>query len=304
MPSLNGGVVHSVLSTQHSVLSTQYPVLSSSSDHIVIIDRLIRYLSRSRAPFIWEGIYDQYRDVPSEGAGFESEEWISRTRQHTASALESLSLQANGVPCDIPSYHSLSSLTIALLRQHREQLRVLDFGGGMGLAFANLLRTLGEGPPKPPIDYLVIDNERICQEGARLFAQIRSVQFRSTLPPDLGNVDIILLGSVLQFVEDYKGVLKRLAALKAPYWLFTFVPTGDIPTFASGQKNVKGSTIPVWFFNFDELREIMRLLGYQLIYKAPMDRQFDMRNFPASHRLSQQCNLLFHYNDNENQAIG
>ena len=266
-----------------------------------MINRFIRYASRARRSFIWEGIYKQYRDVPSKGAGFESEEWILRTRQYTANALESLSCQPNGIPYDIPSYHSLFSLTVALLAQHREQLRVLDFGGGMGLAFANLLRTLGEGHPNPPIDYLVIDNDRICRDGAGLFNQMRFVQFRSTLPRNLGNVDIILLGSVLQFVEDYKSLLKRLAALNAPYWLFTFVPTGDIPTFASGQKNVPGSTIPVWFFNLAELLEIMRSLGYQVIFKAPLERKFDMGNFPPTHRLPQQCNLLFHRNVNESK---
>lgn len=265
-----------------------------------MIDRVIRYASRARQPFIWEGIYSQYRDVPAKGAGFDSEEWISATRQSTVSALESLCSQANCIPYDIAAYHSLFSLTVALLRKDRERLRVLDFGGGMGMAFVNLLRGLGE-PPNPPIDYLVIDNERSCQEGALLFSQMGSIQFSSTLPHDLADVDIILLSSVLQFVEDYKSTLERLAALNAPNWLFTFVPTGDIPTFASGQKNVPGSTIPVWFFNLGELLEIMRSLGYQLIFKAPLERKFDMDNFPPTHRLPQQCNLLFHRNDNESK---
>lgn len=267
----------------------------------MIIDRVIRYASRTRRSFIWEGIYSHYRDVPLKGAGFESEEWISRTRQSTASALESLSCQANGIPYDIPSYHSLFSLTVALLRQHRERLQVLDFGGGMGMASANLLRNLRERPPKLPIDYLVIDNDRSCRDGARLFDQMRFVQFSSTLPRNLGNVDIILLSSVLQFVEDYKSILERLAAFKAPYWLFTFVPAGDIPTFASGQKNVPGSTIPVWFFSLGELLEIMRSLGYQVIFKSALERKFDMGNFPPTHRLPQQCNLLFQRNDNESK---
>jgi putative methyltransferase (TIGR04325 family) len=264
-----------------------------------MIDRVIRYASGTRRPFIWEGIYNRYEDVPSKGAGFDGEEWISRTRQSTAGALESLSRKLNGIPYDIPSYHSLFSLTVALLSQHRERLRVLDFGGGMGLALANLLRSLSE-PPKLPIDYLVIDNERSCRDGASLYSQMGSVQFSSTLPSSL-EVDIILLSGVLQFVEDYRSILKSLAAYRAPYWLFTFVPTGDIPTFASGQQNVPGSTIPVWFFNLDELLEIMRSLGYQLIFKAPLERKFDMGNFPPTHRLPQQCNLLFHRHDNESK---
>jgi putative methyltransferase (TIGR04325 family) len=263
----------------------------------VIIDRVIRYASRARRPFIWEGIYNHFRDVPSKGAAFDSEEWISSTRQSTASALESLSSQPDGIPYDIPSYHSLFSLTVALVRQHRERVRVLDFGGGMGLALANLLRSLGEETPKPPIDYLVIDNDRSCRDGVGLFNQSDFVRFSPTLPPNSGNVDIILLSGVLQFVEDYKSILQRLAAFNAPYWLFTFVPTGDIPTFASGQKNVPGSTIPVWFFNLGELLEILKTLGYQMIFKAALERKFDMDNFPPTHRLPKQCNLLFHRND-------
>lgn len=261
-----------------------------------MIDRVIRYASRTRRPYIWEGIYSEYKDVPAKGAGFDSEEWISRTRQATLVALESVSRQPNGIPYDIPSYHSLFSLTVALLKQHRERVRILDFGGGMGMAFANLLRSLGES--KPPIDYLVVDNERSCGDAARFFEQMPCVQFSSTLPPDLGNVDIILLSGVLQFVEDYQSILKKLAALNAPYWQFTFVPAGDIPTFASGQMNVPGSTIPVWFFNLGELLEIMTSLGYRLIFKAAMERTFDMGNFPTTHRLPRQCNLLFQRNDN------
>lgn len=264
-----------------------------------MIDRVIRYASRNKQPFIWEGIYSEYRDVPAKGAGFDSEEWISRTRQATLGALESFSRQSNGIPYDIPSYHSLFSLAVALLIQHRKRVRVLDFGGGMGMALANLLRSLGE--PKPPIDYLVVDNDRSCRDGARLFDQMPFVQFSSTLPGDLNYVDLILLSGVLQFVEDYKNILKRLAALNAPYWLLTFVPTGDIPTFASGQQNVPGSTIPVWFFNLDELLEIMRSLGYRMIFQAPLEREFDMSNFPPTHRLARQCNLLFHRNDNDNK---
>jgi putative methyltransferase (TIGR04325 family) len=265
----------------------------------MIIDRFIRYASRARQPYLWEGIYNEYRDVPAKGEAFESEAWILRTRQYTAGALEALHFQPDGVPSNIPSYHSLFSLAVALLRQRQERLRVLDFGGGMGLAFANLLRSLGEEQPNPPIDYLVIDSEKSCREGAELFSLMPGVQFSSTLPQDVGHVDIILLSGVLQFVEDYKSILKTLAALTAPYWLFTFVPTGDIPTFASGQKNVPGSTIPVWFFNLGELLEIMRLLGYQLIFKAPLERKFEMGNFPLTHRLPQQCNLLFKRNDNQ-----
>jgi putative methyltransferase (TIGR04325 family) len=269
-----------------------------------MLERLIGYTRGARRPYIWEGVYNDYRDVPANGAGFGSEEWISNTRERTRRALELFGSPPSGIPYDIPSYHSLFSLTVALLTQYQERVRVLDFGGGMGLALANLLRSLGETGPKPQVEYLVIDNERSCQDGILLFDQVRFVQFSATLPQDPGPIDIILLSSVLQFVEDYKNILKELATFKPRYWLFTFLPAGDIPTFASGQKNVRGSTIPVWFFNLGEIIDIMMSLGYRLIFKAPLEREFDMSNFPPTHRLPQQCNLLFHLkSDADKQSL-
>jgi putative alpha-1,2-mannosidase len=71
------------------------------------------------------------------------------------------------------------------------------------------------------------------------------------------------------------------------------VPAGDIPTFVSGQLNVPGSVLPVWFFNLQELIGKVEALGYRLAFKSALDRVFDMSNFPPTHQLHRQCNLLF-----------
>lgn len=143
------------------------------------------------------------------------------------------------------------------------------------------------------LEYLVVDNRESCERGRELLRDFPSVRFMSELPRDIESVDVMVLSGVLQFVEEYEKLLSDLSAYKPLHWLFSFLPAGEIPTFASAQLNVPGSVLPVWFFNVNELVQKIEALGYQLIFKSALDRVFDMSNFPLTHQLPRQCNLLF-----------
>jgi putative methyltransferase (TIGR04325 family) len=252
-----------------------------------MVGRVARWANKQ--PFIWKGVYSTYSAVPVVGEGFASDVWLTDTERCTSDAIASLKANFGQVPQNVPQYHALFSLLVASIQSQQRQVRVLDFGGGMGIAFANLLRTIGNADG---IDYRIVDNDKSCKRGQQLLEEFSSVRFASVLPLRW-TVDVLVLNSVLQFVDDYRELLKTLAALRPANWLFTFLPAGDIPTFASAQKNVPGSVIPVWFFNQDELVEILNGHGYNLAFKSSLDRVFDMSNFPASHQLPRQCNLLF-----------
>jgi putative methyltransferase (TIGR04325 family) len=253
-----------------------------------MVGRVARWANK--LPFIWEGIYADYNEVPVVGDGFAGDVWLSDMERYTSDAISSLKSDGVGVPQNVPQYHALFSLLVASIQSPQKQVRVLDFGGGMGIAFANLLRTIvtSEG-----IDYWIVDNDESCKRGQKLFEGFSSIRFTPSLPTEIDGLDILVLNSVLQFIGDYREFISTLAALRSANWLFTFLPAGDIPTFASAQKNVPSSVIPVWFFNQGELVEILNGHGYDLVFRSSLDRVFDMSNFPASHQLPRQCNLLF-----------
>jgi putative methyltransferase (TIGR04325 family) len=245
----------------------------------------------NKEPFIWDGIYESFDQVPVAGEGFASDVWLADMERYTSTALMALRNE-DGIPENVPQHHALSSILIASLAAERRPLRVIDFGGGMGVGIANLMRC-GCLSGEMDCEYVVIDNEASCERGRRLFRDLASVKFMSELPREPGAVDVVVLSSVLQFVENYDDLLTRLASFAPRLWLFTFVPAGDIPTFATAQLNVPGSVIPSWFFNLPELIEKIEARGYELIFKSALDRVFDMSNFPLTHQLPRQCNLLF-----------
>jgi putative methyltransferase (TIGR04325 family) len=160
----------------------------------------------------------------------------------------------------------------------------------MGIGFANMIRCLSA---KSNVEYFVVDNEASCARGRQLLKDFPFVRFTTELPEAPAAVDIMVLSGVLQFVENYEELLTNLAKFRPALWLFTFLPAGDIPTFVSAQRNVPGSILPVWFFNINELVKNLETLGYKLVFKSALDRVFDMSNFPPTHQLHRQCNLLF-----------
>ena len=244
----------------------------------------------NKEPFIWDGVYESFDQVPVVGRGFASDAWLTDMERYTRTAVTALHRGEVGVPENVPQYHALLSMLVASLSPLDRPVRVLDFGGGMGIGFANVRRCMAA---ELQMEYLIVDNEESCERGRRLLEDFSSVRFMSELPREAESVDVIVLSSVLQFVAEYEKLLHDLSAFRPSFWLFTFLPAGDIPTFTSAQLNVPGSVLPVWFFNVDELTQIVEKFGYQLVFKSALDRVFDMSNFPLTHQLSRQCNLLF-----------
>lgn len=239
----------------------------------------------NKQPFIWEGVYERFDQVPVIGQGFASDAWLSDMERYTRSAVAAIGNE--DIPENVPQYHALLATLVAA---SNSPVRVLDFGGGMGIGFANVRRCTFSGLT---LDYLVVDNDESCARGRRLLKDFPSVRFATELPEETVAVDIMVLSGVLQFVKDYEALVARLARFKPSHWLFTFLPAGDIPTFVSAQRNVPGSILPVWFFNIGELVKKIESLGYKLVLKSALDRVFDMNNFPPTHQLHRQCNLLF-----------
>jgi putative methyltransferase (TIGR04325 family) len=239
---------------------------------------------------IWEGIYPHHRDVPIAGQRFDGETWIGKTQAYTEQILTS-SKKYGTIPTEVTGEHMLLPLLASLACQDSGgSVRILDFGGGMGIAYIHLISSLVNCDS---IDYHVVEREGICEGGARLFEDDKRIHFYPELPTELPDLDIVYMSSALQYVEEYPSLLKTLCAFGAKYFLFVKLSAGDFPTYATAQKNVPGTTLPYWFINVGEIIGVMAAGGYSLLYKSALEQEYDQSNFPEEYRLGRTCNLLF-----------
>lgn len=241
------------------------------------------------SPYVWEGVYRHYRDVPRSGAGYDSDRLVKDTIAHARTLLAACQ-EPHTIPTRVTSEHSLLPLLVSVICQGSSGVRVLDFGGGMGAAYVHVVHSvLSCGV----VDYHVVDTAVVSQAGARLFGNDRRVHFHDSLPDHVDGLDIVHVSSALQYIEDYAGLLRRLCAYRPRYVLFVKLSSGDMPTYATAQRNLPGTTLPYWLINVHEIIALMSESGYSLIFKGALEKDYNQDNFPAEYRLGRACNLLF-----------
>jgi putative methyltransferase (TIGR04325 family) len=243
----------------------------------------------SPASHFWEGVYKDLESVPRWGEGYASATWKERTRRWTEGALRAHREQA-AMPAEVMGEHRSLVTLASIIAPPDRSLTVLDFGGGTGLPFVHLVDSVARADR---VQYEVIDIESLCAIGRALFRDDGRVRFHSDFP-DLTTVDIVYSSSSLQYIADYPGVVRRLMDYAPRYLLLAELPMDSgIPTYASAQRNIEGSSIPTWFFSLDEIVGLVTERGYELASDFRSEWVHDQSNFPESHRPRNKHTLLF-----------
>lgn len=241
---------------------------------------------------IWEGIYNDFRECPSIGDGYESDTWVSRSAEKVKKILDEAG-QNKPVSSDP---ESLLPFLTAMVLEKTKEISILDFGGGIGCTYMSVISRCEKNHH---IDFHIVESKKVCDEGTRIFKDDGRVHFYISLPPKTKTMDLVHLGSSIHYIEDWRSLLKKLSEYKPLYFLFEDVPAGAISTYATVQ-NYYGSKIPCWFFNIDEIICTMESLKFKLLYRSPyagiylgQKQKVPQNNFPEEYRIGDTCNLLF-----------
>ena len=201
--------------------------------------------------YLWEGVYDRFQDVPVEGKGFGSDEWISKSLEKVAT-FRDLAYDKNTVPSVIQTGDSLLPLLASMVYSEFGRTRILDFGGSIGFGHYQVLKSL---PDTKEFEYHVLELKEVCDVGREFFRKETHIHFHSVMPEfDNEFIDVVYIGSSLQYIEEWTKTLCQLCDYMSKYVLLSNIPAGDVPTFASAQ-TYYSSKIPCWFFSVNEIIE-------------------------------------------------
>ena len=108
--------------------------------------------------YLWEGVYDRFQDVPVEGKGFGSDEWISKSLEKVAT-FRDLAYDKNTVPSVIQTGDSLLPLLASMVYSEFGRTRILDFGGSIGFGYYQVLKSL---PDTKEFEYHVLELKEVA----------------------------------------------------------------------------------------------------------------------------------------------
>lgn len=164
------------------------------------------------------------------------------------------------------SFPLLATLLRAAL-ENRRGLHVIDFGGALGGSYRECRPFLDA---VQPLSWSVVEQEAYVAYGQRR-VQNEELRFFRTLPEAIERAqpDVILLSSVLQYLEDPLALLAGVVSLRAPYLVIdrTIVNTSTANRIYVQHvpAHIYSASYPVWSLSESSLTSVCSGGGYALV---------------------------------------
>jgi len=249
----------------------------------------------SKEFFIWEGIFNDFEKAKNfaDGFGFSGDTYNTRAYDAAKECLISLEKKE-----PIPFFHKQRSVILppvaAMMLNQKSKIDILDFGGGLGIGYMTLKESVSFKIKK--INYTILELPTICKQGKVMHND--EVNFVDTFQ-NLNEFDLVHSSSAIQYIEEWKELVKRFCSFKAEHILMSDVFAGNFNTFVTLQ-NYYSNKIPHWFFNIEDFIETFNQNGYSLTMRTYVsakrlnyDDELPMSNFEENFRLKYTSHMLF-----------
>lgn len=239
---------------------------------------------------IWEGVYQNFSEVPISSPVFNDDLWV--TKQH-ARIKQIIENHQNGT---IVSRDYPMPVITSMLLQQKKHVSVLDFGGGMGQTYFEIICKVPDARER--ITFTVVETLAVTQNLAPEVKGYPHLNFTDNYKTISMPIDLIHVGSTLQYIDDWHGLLMSLAKkFKPSIFVLSDLLVGDIPTFVTAQ-SYYDRIICARFINEREFCEHWDMLGYDLIFRSDYqpiegDDYFSNHALPETHRLRKPCHMVF-----------
>ena len=265
-----------------------------SSKNSFFLSPLIQLLVSLRILSFWEGVYNSWEEAPNDDDIFKGTIWVGQVEDRAKKDIAAYNRCKIVPPPLILDY--ILPVVGGMLLPSKKKLCVIDFGGGMGASYFPLISSI---PHPEKIEFHIIEGKKICERGQKILKQFTNLHFHTQLPNLSKTVDIVHAGSSIQYVKNWKLLLKELTDYQPSLLVLEDLMAGNIPSFVTIQ-NHYGRKARTWFLNINELIEEIEALGYRMTYKSRYTRKIlgkvgplKMKNFSSQYRLDYGSHLMF-----------
>jgi putative methyltransferase (TIGR04325 family) len=214
----------------------------------------------------FEGCHEDWPAAASAANPFDTIEWLDSAEAYLRTLLDS----ETAGRLAIEHYIVPVCVVAAEVAARRGELRILDFGGGVGVNFVNIRAAL---PAGAKLQYDIVDSSANRDRWHRLFENPVNCSFFTEIPRQ--RYDVVFASSTLQYIPDWAALLTKLADVCERWIVLPRLPITSGATFVASQ-NIRflngphagetAGTIAHRFFNRGELIGVLRARGFELVH--------------------------------------
>lgn len=231
---------------------------------------LFKILNKRTSPYeMWSGNYSSWAEAKSRCTGYDDNHILEKCKIALTKVKKGEAVyERDSVVFDQIQYSwgLLSGLQKAAL-DNFSKLNIIDFGGSLGSTYYQNKNYLLSSPLEE-LTWCVIEQPHFVECGLDFF-QDEHLIFYYTIEDCMkkNNPNVILLSSVLQYLEDPYEWIEKIINLAIPHIIIDRTPfvesERDIITIQNVPESIYKATYPAWFFN--EQSFIKQFKGYNCI---------------------------------------
>lgn len=231
----------------------------------------------------FSGDYSSWSEAERNASGYDAAEVLQRV---SSAALKVKQGEAVFERDSVCFHHAefrwpVLSCLLSVAASHGGRLKVLDFGGSLGSFYFQHRRFISK---LNQLSWAVVEQKQFVQFGQE-HMQDNVLRFYESVESCLTqeSPDVVLLSSVLQYLEDPKGILVSLASTDASYILVDRTPfiagRQNRLTIQTVPKEIYDASYPAWFFSEENFIETMESLNYHLLVEFACDERADIGEY-------------------------
>lgn len=146
-------------------------------------------------------------------------------------------------------------------------LHVLDFGGSLGSGYFQNRKFLSQ---LQKFSWSIVEQRGFVDTGNQYVAD-DALDFYADIDSCCANhaPNIVLISSVLQYLDEPFGILKKIAETKVDIIVIDRTPFSNDSVekikIQHVPSEIYAASYPCWFFNYDELLQTMNALTYKIV---------------------------------------
>lgn len=220
---------------------------------------LLLFLQEKRRAVRFQGDFSSWKDAAAHAEGYEAENILEKVKASVAEVLKGNAVfERDSVLFyqEDPNYPLITAVLRATAG--KQELKVLDFGGGLGSAYFQNRKFFSH---YTSVSWRIVEQKHFAEAGNGLFREYDiPISFYHTVDEAMADwrPDIVLFSSVLQYLEDYKTVIKTVKEKQIGYIMLDrcLCFQNDMPHRYCVQhigKEICKSSYAVQIFNMQEL---------------------------------------------------
>lgn len=211
----------------------------------------------------WKGNYLSWSEALKKTSSYNNKEVFEKVRLATLNVKNDVyPYERDSVNFDKIEYsYPLIVGLLSAIGQNRE-MKVCDFGGALGSAYfqnINILKNVSE----IKLIWCVVEQEEFVRIGNKEIAD-KNLFFHLTIDDfikEWGKPDIILLSSVLPYIENPYKILEDIKNIRAKYIFidrtYFFENNNDRITIQKVPKEIYSANYPSWILNYNKVLDFL-----------------------------------------------